>query len=504
MKLLFFALLILQSSLSLAFPYEDLPEYEKRSSHLWRANYSHEIIPVMNGDILIPIQIHEPVYTLSHPTEGVFNISSGGTSSVTRHPSKVSITTCNQYSGRPTLVISIVGWAGQAPGQASGIAVWQDNLADKIAAIRSDQCNPNVSAKLGGQIKYMSVDWHSANSNKRQVKALATFIRSWLSIKRNSWDIVLVGHSRGGIFAHDLSEKLKGVNKINSLHTVLLDPTGSSSVSDAYPAQLHDGGGFKNTGYLVYDNKGMINGMIDNTPFDSNIGAFGDTKINGYAAKIFPNSTHNEIPNDWMTSPVFDDFLSNVQSIKDEQTQYGLDGPVVDELLTIRVNQSYIDFSMGIEDGNLVVDGEVVLTPGLSTYGNTSIGVDGIMLNHGASAFIVHYSVQTVINEEQAYIAANIVGVNGVISLSGSDGFYTSVNVLGLTGADTSLNSEGFEANMVIGGNEIDIITSPSVDEFVGAVDDIGNIPGVDDLKDAIGNLGDEAGDILDPRKWKL
>lgn len=498
MKFICFALLLIQSSLTLAFPYEDLPDYEKNSANLWKGSYSHEIVPISNGDILIPVQTLAPTYTLSNPTEGVFDISTGGVSSVTRHPEELAFTICDrkdtfQYRGRPTLIVSIVGWAGQAPGQAPELAGWQESLKHKINDLRSSQCTDMATANLQSQIKYMKVNWHSANSNKRQVKALATFISRWLSIKENSWDIVLVGHSRGGIFAHDLSEKLKNVSKINSLHTVLLDPTSSSSVSDTYPSQLHKSSKFSNYGYFVYDNKGMIKG----SKFDSTFGAFGDREIKGYETQLFSNSNHEEIPNDWIASSKFSDFIAHVQTIKDNQNTYLRDGPNVDEILVIRVNQSYADFSIGIENGNLIVDGEVVLTPGLSAYSNTSIGQDGVFLNQGASVLVVHYSVQTVITKDHVYLAANSTVANGVISISGSDGVYTSVNVLGVTGADISLNSSGFESNIVIGGTEIDIITTPSVSDFVNELDDIGNIPGYSELRDVVSDLGDDIGDGL-------
>jgi len=45
----------------------------------------------------------------------------------------------------------------------------------------------------------------------------------------------LVGHSRGGVFNHDLTKALGQPTNMNRLQLVMLDPTAAISMGDTYP-----------------------------------------------------------------------------------------------------------------------------------------------------------------------------------------------------------------------------------------------------------------------------
>lgn len=506
-KLFLISILLVLSSFAAAYGWEDLPEYEKRSIDQWKVSYQHRLVPILSNGLTIPIEVDTPEYTLSHPTEGVISVNRNGLTSVTRHQAILQSSTTQyndtfQYKGRPTLVVSIPGWATQAPNQASGINDWQKELEENLQDIKNKQATG--ASVLTSQIKHFQVDWHSANSNRRQVKDLATMINRFLSSKKYQWDIVLVGHSRGGIFAHDLSKKLKGTAKINSLHTVLIDPTAAGAVNDVYPSRLHSSSQFNNYGSFIYDDKGFI--ATDFAGINLAIGAIGDRSILGYSTTKIGNSEHTEIPSDWLASNHFNNLISHVASIKDNTTDYQVDGAQTTEIIKIRVNQIYADLDIKMKDGNLVINSEVMMTPILSGFGNASVGLDGVFLGGGVTVGNLHYNFQTIINEDQIHLAQSNFIASGVVGISGKNGFYSDLDVIGVLGTDVSLNSEGLEINFVIKGQEIDIITTPSIPDIADALDDLGNTPGWSNLKDLAsgkgwkieGKVGGDAGKIID------
>jgi len=89
-------------------------------------------------------------------------------------------------------------------------------------------------AAQGSQPHVMKVEWDTYAANSKSVPYAARKINAWLNERLQKWDVMLVGHSRGGIFVSDLARQMSSQN-IATLQQFLLDPTASIAQGDAYP-----------------------------------------------------------------------------------------------------------------------------------------------------------------------------------------------------------------------------------------------------------------------------
>jgi hypothetical protein len=106
----------------------------------------------------------------------------------------------------------------------------------------------NELTRYGPEVYSMMIDWDTETSNTSQVKHVANFIKNnFLATKANDRDVVIIGHSRGGIFAHDLSKSLKDEvvcrrtrcgSRVHYLMSILLDPTAATGWGDFFPSVI--------------------------------------------------------------------------------------------------------------------------------------------------------------------------------------------------------------------------------------------------------------------------
>jgi pimeloyl-ACP methyl ester carboxylesterase len=171
--------------------------------------YKHDLVLIYNDGLSIPIEIMAPTLELTHEEFGVFSVSGGAMRSVSGIPVTGASLQVDTYNNRPTLFVSIGGAKGLDVEtgnidlrKGDGIGDWQrregttrDLTSKIINAVGADH-----------QYAYMFVDWYSSRQIRPQVKDLARYIKQFLGKRAQKWDVAVVGHSRGGILAHELSK----------------------------------------------------------------------------------------------------------------------------------------------------------------------------------------------------------------------------------------------------------------------------------------------------------
>lgn len=444
----------------------------------WEADFSHEIILVDVGGVLAPIEIEKPTLTLNYKDVGEFVISEGKMNSLTTtgiataRATTPSASSAVTFSQRPTLFVSIGGWKGISSGidsvrKGEGIASWQAT-DDASTTDLTDVIIRNVGSDY--QFYIMSVDWYSSRQIKGQVKQMANKIKRFLKGRNQAWDVALVGHSRGGIFAHELSKELVGNNKINTLNTMLLDPTALPLVGDTYPAYKRTSSSTSHYAEMLYDGSSFVNSI------DFNATTVSDDPISGYSSSKL-DTTHVDIPYDWLTNDQVgaQNWLANIITRKqpnalgyfEEEADVANDNIVV---ITIKV------------DHDIHIDGGITITGDyLEVWGEMSVGPVGAAGSLYLSGKSVEVSANAVFQAASVSLDEDHVQVNQSIGLAGYSagladrnlsadvtiggggglnaaaclgdcGIGVSANVLGLS-ADASISGTGSEVN--IGGVRI-------------------------------------------------
>ncbi len=163
------------------------------------------------------------------------------------------------YSRRPTLIMSIQGtafcggssrdglckdeydfWGGK-PGKA--VFDWQNWVLDTASSVAGGR----------GEVYHVILIWNTNASNADQVKQTADQVTKLLDGK-GDWDIILMGHSRGGVFAHELAGRLTGQPSAHQVYTILLDTTAALPWNDTYPRREPP----NVTGYQYDDGKKFV------------------------------------------------------------------------------------------------------------------------------------------------------------------------------------------------------------------------------------------------------
>ncbi len=200
----------------------------------------------------------------------------GSARSVTRSETYKVIDDGTPSSRTSTLYISLCGFQVEATISGDGLCDWQKDLNTKAI---------NHSNSQNYRFKHFRVDWDTHRKNRNQVADLAEMVEDFLSDRIDDWDVVIVGHSRGGIFAHELSTKLAGKSHIDNLHIYLLDPTAATVLHDIYTRdqpKSHSSG----TASLYYDNEEFIDIEDAGVLGDCALGTVSDRTIQGYASKV--------------------------------------------------------------------------------------------------------------------------------------------------------------------------------------------------------------------------
>ena len=397
----------------------------------WSMDYSHNIIIIPMADLNIPIEIGKPTVTLKHKEKGQFTFSEGKVRSVTKTPIVTYAHKAGtEFTFRPTLYISLPGFDFE-----SDIEPWQTYLS----GILKDDVYSN-------QYRHFLVRWDSAYSLGTQVDDLASVVGDFLNNKTDEWDVVIIGFSRGGIFAHELSKQIIGHNKINNLHTFLLDPTASRSHGDRYPTEKPVSATTTHFGSLYFDNNEFTDDL------NMSLGTVSDGKITGYdnyeRNDHVLDSTHADFTSDWFNTR-FAGALVDIRSKKISGLFISDDDSGMD-FVRIKANKNIdIDGTLDITDGNINLYGSLS-AGGLSLVNiEAVVGADGVNLAGG----IVIATGQLIINGDRREVSQSNLLSSYAASVS-SDGLSVSVSDLFL-GVDASINSDEITVNLSLGGIEI-------------------------------------------------
>lgn len=128
------------------------------------------------------------------------------------------------HTRRPTLVVLTQG--AHIGETAYKTYAWQKHVAFEATKILD---------AADSQTHVMYVQWDSMSPNTDATSQVAGRIEKFLAARANRWDVLMVGHSRGAIFNHEMSSRLADHDKVVHLQHIMIDPTASISMGDNYP-----------------------------------------------------------------------------------------------------------------------------------------------------------------------------------------------------------------------------------------------------------------------------
>ncbi len=401
------------------------------------------------GGILVPVQYESSEVILSSQ-QAFLRFSDGAMSGVVSTPvSRQVIPAGTGYAMRPTLVVSIHGFEGfDNSGHVGGKTGWQNNITTELRNYMGDS-----------QFKHFLVDWHSDKSNRRQSSDVADHVKNFLDNRLYEWDVVLVGHSRGGIFAHELSKKLLGQTNINSLHTVLLDPTASTSMGDIYPHSLYKSSKTPHKGSFYLDGECFIDALNLCGPTDS------DYEISGYDSYPFA-APHAGYASAWIESAEgFNAVMGNLVASKEvfSEDTFGhdftdsglmnLDAATteveaiddLDSVITVHIDDIYVDGEFDVGSDYVSMWAEANIGPVLAGA-NVYLGKNGVE----AAANVAFLSASAAIREDYVGISSD-TGVASISTSLSEDGAVINYRYLGFGQAEgeISLDRVGFSSSIL-------------------------------------------------------
>lgn len=409
----------------------------------WKAEFSHDVVLVPMDDLVVPVRT-KPTVTLISNEYGRFKFSANQASSVSRIP---LVTFEHQDTAplpfRPTLFISICGFRAELTSDGGGNCEWQKELDEQLQGVLVQY-----------QYKHFAVDWDTHTALKSQVKDLGELVVDFLNARAFPWDVVIIGHSRGGIFAHELSRELVGKNNLKDLHTFLLDPTASGSpLGDVYPVKKYDAAPTMHYASLFYDGDPFFFQF-------SETGTAGDSDIEGYsnygrADFLFSDSqSHGTFAFDWMESANagFQRALADILARKSSGS-FAIDGTSGMEVVRIE-HGSAINFDGDVvfENDNVRIWGSFSIEdrPGTSVSIDATIGKDGIDIAGTTAVAASH----VVISDQIISVSSNTMLGNYAASVT-RESITASVTVFYLR-ADASLDPKEININLEIGPAEVD------------------------------------------------
>ena len=410
----------------------------------WTATYNRpNVVVIPLDDLNIPIQTAPATLTLSNETRGRLIFSAESVRAVTRTPVVTyTHTGGTAFSRRPTLLVSLCGFMGSYPG--SGTCDMQYKLERHIA---------NTYGQY--QYKHFAVDWETYLTNVHQVRDLANTIGDFLKPKAVPWDVVIVGFSRGGVFAHDLARALVGHTKIDTLHTYLLDPTGSPAFSDVYPASKPTAPGFAHHGFNYYDNRPWVDAYLTTT----NATTESDRPISGYNNNYFDATLHAAFPGEWIDAHM-GEALAAINQVKDVGS-FPEDGTSGMEIVTISSGGD-VDFNGSIDfvNGTAHISGSLTISgvPG-SVSLEATVGADGVQISGAQGAAVG----QLIADADRVYVSQSVLVSNYVATLD-SSGISADVTMTHILDSSTSvdISTDGsIDITLSIGGESVSVDINP-------------------------------------------
>ncbi len=347
----------------------------------WSVNVERTIVPIIMSGIVVPVFTSTDYY-IENPSQGNFHYNSATnsfTSAVEIDVIKRNVPPSGTvYDYRPTLYVSIPGAKLTKDLLDSGnwIQPWQNSL-ERMLGMRYP------SSSSDHEYMHIQLNWATMRNNRFQVGEAASRIKSILSDKTHKWDVVVIGFSRGGVFAHELSKKIVGHDKVNTLTSVLLDPTAATTIGDRYPNSKVSSDSNKFTGFLYSNNEIFEKGTdfdssnswltVDERPIPSyernnNISGkvSGSYTIRNSSGNLttynYSNrSIHSEFAGHWLYydsnkhSPYFDrygfDFLYDYIYSKKVKGSFSADGFTGVKVVRVSVEDLVVDVSLNVGPG---------------------------------------------------------------------------------------------------------------------------------------------------------
>lgn len=418
----------------------------KQVAESWKIEKESKFIPVSVGSVFVPIVTSE-VY-VQNPKVGKFTVRgdvlhSVSVNSVYQAKAKANVT----FRKRPTLYVSIPGF------KMSDVSTdaWQKTLEEEI---RSHSLKQN-------QYYHMQVAWDSDENMYDQVKDLGDHVNAFLDEKNYKWDVVLIGFSRGGIFAHHLGDRIRKSKNMNNLLTVLLDPTAAQFFGDDYPTSGIKVSNANHYGYLYYDNEPWtceksyscagknsfttisdqkIRGYTNNGRHDFNTGVQGHEEV----VKKFVNNTG---PGGLNLSILLRD-LDNLKPIE----SFSADGLTGYDVVKISRNNIQLNGELTIDDGRLRLLAEVDLGKLGSAGFDLKGDKNGVEL--GASTLVIAAYMQ--VNKDRLAVSSSIVVADVGASLD-KNGLAVNYDALGIIGGNAKADLGEFAMEIEIFGTSIDL-----------------------------------------------
>lgn len=399
----------------------------------WVINAEPQIL-ILHGDIPIPI-VHKYTYTLRHPDWGKFVYEQGTVRATTKTPVLVVRHKSDfTFDKRPTLFVSI-------PGAFSGFGAdkWQVAMQEKIVELVAPE----------RQYKHYQVDWADGDPLKQQIEDLSDIVSDFLSEREYAWDVVLVGHSRGGVFAHEVSKEIDRHSNIHNIYNILLDPTASIISGDRYPKEKPGSNNVQ--GYNYSDSSGWLNDA-------GSFGTVSDREIIGYRNELVSDVHHDTFQSSWvestgsgsmkLTSTI--GFLNSSEGVSGD---FSSDGATGWEIIKIRTHNINIDGDLNSDNGRLTGHFNI-------DVGQTSIGFDGFIGNGGveASSNMLIASSYVALQSDRAEISVSGLSESAAISIS-EDGVAAHFDVVGILSSDISLSEDEFSVELDLGLDDLQFST---------------------------------------------
>jgi len=432
----------------------------------WNVVYSpQKIVPIFFDSLTIPIEIEKPILTMKHKKHGSFIFSNKKVRSVSRSVvSTVPQQTNTVYNLRPTLYISICGASfssNDLTADPNSNCQMQEELQDYIINTDNTQVfDSSIGAnRLQYQFRHWAVSWSASKSNLTQIKDLADQVEEFLKDRVDAWDIVLIGFSRGGIFAHELTKHLVKFDNVDTLHTFLLDPTGSALIfGDEYPVKKATNSSVTHFASLYFDDRDFV--------YDAHIetATTGDREIDGYdnygrRDHKFDSDSHENFARTWMTEPTrgLARALGDVRQRKDTGS-FTEDGVSGDELIVVRAESDWnaeldMDIEAGKLWGNLQYNGNNLASISVDVNGENGIDAAYYSALVGASRMVINRDIAYL--ETNSYFYSQYLKIsNGEINTQLEGTFY---------GVNLTANRDEIEISVDVAGIEVSSTTDTAL-----------------------------------------
>ena len=125
----------------------------------------------------------------------------------------------------PTLLVVTHGQ--QVTGRLKGDSKqdWQD-WAEQVAQALAD---------AGSYTETFFSDWDTFGANTKPADQLADRIDEFIAGRKQKWDVLFFGHSRGAILQNEAADRVSRHENLGQVHQISLDPTAATLFSDQYP-----------------------------------------------------------------------------------------------------------------------------------------------------------------------------------------------------------------------------------------------------------------------------